>query len=242
MFLCQPCGGLRSCVFQQPPLLMFFLCLVTLAVTFLSLGAYVKTHPVRNADVTQDWDSLLQALGLLQFCPQGNTTGRVTPLLLAGSPLNVSGLHPGGLASTSVLVGLSLRPWDPVTNTSGLRLSVSSAQLGLRGEGTGADLFVTVSPVRSAGGCGDTDCSTKYCVTVTAPVSLLPQARRIGCCVLSACCTQVCVCSPSGVSCACSALSASVTPKRRGPRCSCDRTGQGGRGGAMRPVYGHCGT
>ncbi|MEE6522724.1 hypothetical protein FKM82_021347 [Ascaphus truei] len=177
MFLCQPCGGLRSCVFQQPPLLMFFLCLVTLAVTFLSLGAYVKTHPVRNADVTQDWDSLLQALGLLQFCPQGNATGRVTPLLLAGSPLNVSGLHPGGLASTSVLVGLSLRPWDPVTNTSGLRLSVSSAQLGLRGEGTGADLFVTLSPVRSAGGCGDTDCSTKYCVTVTAPVSLLPQAR-----------------------------------------------------------------
>ncbi|XP_053551052.1 insulin-like growth factor-binding protein 3 receptor isoform X3 [Bombina bombina] len=64
--------GLRACIHQYPPLVMFFLCIATLVISFLCLGVYVKTHTVRDADVAQDWDSFILALSMLHFCPKGD--------------------------------------------------------------------------------------------------------------------------------------------------------------------------
>ncbi|XP_075035026.1 insulin-like growth factor-binding protein 3 receptor isoform X3 [Mixophyes fleayi] len=172
---CRPCQGIRSSVLRHPPVATFFLCLVTLSVTFLSYGAYIQTHSVK--DFTQDWDSFLRTLSLKKICPQGNMTSS-SPDLTVG-PSKVPAVHTEGLGSVSVLAGIMLSPWQLAVNHTGLRIYTTGGQLGMRGLSADAHLTVTVTSGRWSVQCNnsDTECSVRYCVTVTGPSSLLPRTR-----------------------------------------------------------------
>ncbi|KAM4025371.1 insulin-like growth factor-binding protein 3 receptor isoform 1-T3 [Anomaloglossus baeobatrachus] len=163
---CLCCAGLRLCVRHHPPLVTFLLCLVTLAITFLCFGIYLRSYPVKDADFTQDFDTILQALSASPICPQRNVTGR--PSSPASAP------EDGERDSVSVLAGVTLTP--PV-NYSGLRIQATAEQLRMKGPGTDSPLLITVTPSWWSAQCNDSDaeCSGKFCVTVTGPPSVLPQ-------------------------------------------------------------------
>lgn len=49
----QPVTNLRDYFSQNPPVVTFFLCLLTLAVSFICLSSYSYTHIVPNPDTTK---------------------------------------------------------------------------------------------------------------------------------------------------------------------------------------------
>ncbi|XP_053551051.1 insulin-like growth factor-binding protein 3 receptor isoform X2 [Bombina bombina] len=164
--------GLRACIHQYPPLVMFFLCIATLVISFLCLGVYVKTHTVRDADVAQDWDSFILALSMLHFCPKGNMTGNLS---------NVSELSTVGFRKKSVVAVLGLHPWDSASSSTSLRLAVKGIQLGLKGDREDANMVVTVSRFIETEKCNASDqaCITRFCITVFGPESSLPNTRQV---------------------------------------------------------------
>lgn len=49
----QPLTNLRDYVSQNPPGVTFFLCLLSLAISFIFLGSYSYTHILPNPDTTK---------------------------------------------------------------------------------------------------------------------------------------------------------------------------------------------
>ncbi|XP_075687021.1 insulin-like growth factor-binding protein 3 receptor [Rhinoderma darwinii] len=170
---CPFCTGLRQCVRHHPPLVTFFLCLVTLAATFMFFGIFVRTHSVKDVDYTKDYDTVLQTLSASKICPQRNVT----------APFSASELVQGSapdhedLGNVSVLASVTLSPWQPSINHSGLQIRATAGQLGMKGPGTDSHLLITVTSSWCSAQCNDSgaECSEKYCIIVTGPQSVLPQ-------------------------------------------------------------------
>lgn len=167
------CSGVLLRVRHHPPLVTFFLCLVTLAITFLCFGIYVRTFLVKDADFTKDFGTVLQTLSAGKICPQRNVTG---PSAALDSVQGSSIISAPDLGNVSVLASVSLSPWQPSANYSGLQIRATAGQLGMKGPGSGSHLLVTVTASWWSAQCNDSDaqCSAKCCVTVTGPQSALP--------------------------------------------------------------------
>ncbi|XP_040296591.1 uncharacterized protein LOC121008232 [Bufo bufo] len=166
---CLFCTGLRLSVRHHPPLVTFFLCLLTLAATFLCYGVFIRTYPVRDADFTQDFDTVLQTLTASKICPQKNGTA---PTVQASSA------DRSDLASVSVLASVTLSPWQPSVNHSGLHIYATASQLGMTGPGADSPLLITVRSSWWSAQCNDSDaeCSGRFCVTVSGLQAVLPQS------------------------------------------------------------------
>lgn len=151
----------------------FFLCLVTLTVTFLCFGIYIRSHLVKDADFTKDFDTVLQTLSTSKICPQRNVSAPPAALgLVQGSSI----IAAPDLGNVSVLASVTLSPWQPSGNHSGLQIRATAGQLGMKGPGTDSHLLVTVTSSWWSAQCNESDseCSAKYCVIVTGPQSALP--------------------------------------------------------------------
>lgn len=48
-----PFENIRTILMNNPPVVVFFLCMVLMAAAFIGFGAYTKKHDVRDPDVTQ---------------------------------------------------------------------------------------------------------------------------------------------------------------------------------------------
>ncbi|XP_026178609.1 transmembrane protein 248 [Mastacembelus armatus] len=68
----QPVTNLREYISQNPPVVTFFLCLFTLAFSFIYLSYYSYTHTLPNPDKAKDWNYLLSSLSQLQLCVKVN--------------------------------------------------------------------------------------------------------------------------------------------------------------------------
>lgn len=55
-----PVTNLKEYVSQNPPVVTFFLCLLTLAMSFISLSSYSSTHIVPNPDTTKVSITIIQ--------------------------------------------------------------------------------------------------------------------------------------------------------------------------------------
>ncbi|XP_030065429.1 insulin-like growth factor-binding protein 3 receptor isoform X1 [Microcaecilia unicolor] len=144
-FCCSLSERLRFCIEQRPPLMMLLLCFAALAVAFAAFGTYVGSHDVRNSDIVKDWNTFLQSVTELQFCPNGDLDGSdVMPLnsalrkhvaspLVDHANLNISATSEQWV-SISVLVPI-------VFHSSGVsepgegpwRVIMAGHQLGLKG-------------------------------------------------------------------------------------------------------------
>ncbi|KAM5152499.1 insulin-like growth factor-binding protein 3 receptor [Mantella aurantiaca] len=167
----QPCQSLRPCLLRHPPMVAFFLCVVTLGFTYLALGAYVRTQPMRDIDFSQDWGGILQALGAGKICPQGNSSRGMT------TGEGASTENPKDNANVSVLITFTVSPWQLVTNHSNLQIKATGAQLGMKGPGADNPLTITLTSYWSSDYCNasEAECSVKYCLILTGPRDLLPQ-------------------------------------------------------------------
>ncbi|KAF3850877.1 hypothetical protein F7725_012649 [Dissostichus mawsoni] len=70
----QPGTNLRDYVSQNPPLVTFFLCLLTLAISFICFSSYSYTHTVPNPDTVKDWNHLLSSFSEHKLCVQANAS------------------------------------------------------------------------------------------------------------------------------------------------------------------------
>ncbi|XP_054848221.1 insulin-like growth factor-binding protein 3 receptor [Eublepharis macularius] len=170
MVICPLLGSLRVCLERHPPLVTFFFCLLSLAVAFASFAVYIQSHDVRNPDVKEDWNSLLTSLAHLMFCIPNKThedTSTLPPSAAADSRTTVS-----------VLVGLTFEHQngtDPPNGTH-LALTVRGTRLGLKGPDAQEPIHFLIAIMNSL--------SHESCLSIIAPLSLLPKTRQPPKCVM----------------------------------------------------------
>ncbi|MBN3310978.1 TM248 protein, partial [Amia calva] len=193
MVVWQPLGNLRSCLVHQPPAVIFFLCLLSLAITFISFGAYTQSHEVKNPDIAQDWNKVLSSLASLHFClPENGTDGQTEPLDLGqthgASPLvehetvdgrTANSSHGTSSVRVSFLVQLA---WDPQSlnqDRLSLQTTLWGRQLGFKGsaakEALNLTLIIPAQSQLSSNGSGDQPAHIATCLTITGPTHVLPD-------------------------------------------------------------------
>ncbi|XP_014026194.2 transmembrane protein 248 isoform X1 [Salmo salar] len=172
----QPVANLRDYVSQHPPGVTFFLCVLTLALTFLSLGSYTHTHRLPNPD-TQDWNQFLSSLANLQLCARANGTAMETvsspPFAkeeVCGTVLLNSTQSPPSITQLSLWVPLAVMDSSDIQSLSDLCLhgTLLASQLGLTGNEAVNVTLMFSSP--SVGG------NSHACLSVSAPTHILPPA------------------------------------------------------------------
>ncbi|XP_072289051.1 transmembrane protein 248 isoform X2 [Eucyclogobius newberryi] len=74
MVLWQPITNLKDYVANKPPGVTFFICLLTLALSFTFLGLYSYTHMLPNPDAVKDWNHLLSSIAQYHLCEKNSTS------------------------------------------------------------------------------------------------------------------------------------------------------------------------
>lgn len=166
----QPITNLKDYVSQNPPGVTFFLCLLTLAVTFICLSSYTYNHTMPNPDTTKDWNHLLSSLSQFQLCVNTNSS---SPRLVSPAPSpptkTEASVHPTIAPSVTTLhlkVPLVIFPnlkKDSIKDVA-LHTTFKSSQLNLGGNG---NINVTLEVFSGN--------DTYTCLTISAPSHLLPM-------------------------------------------------------------------
>nr|XP_015221893.1 PREDICTED: transmembrane protein 248-like isoform X2 [Lepisosteus oculatus] len=190
----QPFGNLRRCMEDQPPVVIFFLCLLSLAVTFIGFGAYARSHEVKNPDIVQDWNQVLGSLAKLRFCVLENGTDSSTAPLVTGethasAPLVQHETHDGHVGNPSsdplALTHLSIvgqLDWAPQRQDQDpvyLSATLWGKQLDFKGsaEKTALNIsFILPSWSQLAGNGSERQSGpSRTCIGFSAPARLLPD-------------------------------------------------------------------
>ncbi|XP_061134971.1 transmembrane protein 248 [Syngnathus typhle] len=171
----QPISNLRDKVSQNPPAVTFFLCLVTLAISFICLGSYSSNHTMPNPDTEKDWNHLLSTLAHFHLCVKSNWSSD-EPASLGPSPLIEQKRNkdtsldltpqPSHVSSLHLKVPLTITTSHGLPKDVDLSTTFTASQLHL-----GGNEIVNVD-IHSE---NDTDiCLTLRASTALFPMSLLP--------------------------------------------------------------------
>ncbi|XP_008280256.1 transmembrane protein 248 [Stegastes partitus] len=173
----QPVTNLREYVSQNPPGTTFFLCLLTLAISFICLSSYSSTHTLPNPDTTKDWNHLLSALSQFQLCVTGNTSSSELVSSVSSPLMEQEKDRRTSTNSTKSLSPIThLRLKVPLTVTSSspgsslkdlsLHVTFNASQLQLGGK---KRVNLTLESLS-----GD---NAHTCLTISAPTHLVPMSR-----------------------------------------------------------------
>uniref|UniRef100_A0A3Q3QQW8 TMEM248/TMEM219 domain-containing protein n=1 Tax=Monopterus albus TaxID=43700 RepID=A0A3Q3QQW8_MONAL len=176
MGLWQPVTNLRDYISHNPPGVTFFLCLLTLTISFICLSSYSYTHTLPNPDITQDWNHLLSSLSQFQLCMKVNESSSE---LVSPVPSRLMEQEKDRETSvtftkmTSSVIHLHLKVPLAVTTSSasgslkdiGLHTTLSASQLNI-----GGNEIVNVTLEFLPGN------SSHTCLTINAPAHLLPMS------------------------------------------------------------------
>lgn len=164
-----PVTNLRDYVSQNPPGVTFFLCLLTLAISFICLSSYSYRHTLPNPDTVEDWNHLLSSLSQFQLCVKDNTSSSELPVAsaLMDRDTSVNSTKSPSLTTLRLMVPLA------VTSNSnsgslkylGLHTALRASQLHL-----GGNEIVNMTLEFLSGN------DTYTCLTISAPVHLLPMS------------------------------------------------------------------
>ncbi|XP_060894068.1 transmembrane protein 248 isoform X2 [Labrus mixtus] len=169
----QPLTNLRDYVSQNPPVVTFFLCLLTLAVTFVCLSSYSYNHNVPNPDTTKVRSHLLSSLSQFKLCVNSNASlpelvsPTTSPLRLRKRDVSV---HPTNTPSVTTLHLRVPLVVTPISNSDSLKnlalhTALNSSQLRLEGNDS---INMTLEIVSGN--------DTYTCLTISAPTHLLPMS------------------------------------------------------------------
>lgn len=164
----QPGTNLRDYVSQNPPLVTFFLCLLTLAISFICFSSYSYTHTVPNPDTVKDWNHLLSSFSQHKFCVQANASSSELVSPVPSPLMDKDSL----VSSTKTLTTLHLKvPLSVTTNSNSgslknlaLHTAFRASQLHLGGT---ESVDVTLEFL--------TENDSYTCLTIRAPAHLLPM-------------------------------------------------------------------
>lgn len=164
----QPMTNLRDYVYQNPPGVTFFLCLLTLAVSFICLGSYSHTHTLPNPDTAKDWNRLLSFLSQYQLCVKANASSS-EPVSPVPSPLMEGDSSVNSTKSPAAILHLKVPLVVTANSNSGsvkdlsLHTSLRASQLRLGGKEI---VNVTLENLSA----------NETCLTISAPTHLLPMS------------------------------------------------------------------
>ncbi|XP_041856630.1 transmembrane protein 248 [Melanotaenia boesemani] len=171
----QPVSNLREYVSHNPPGATFFLCLLSLAISFICLNIYSSTHILPNPDVEKDWNHLFSSLSQFQLCVKENASSFAevssnSPLLMEQGKDQMTSVN-STKSSTSITV-LHLRVPLTVTTSSpngllkdvGLFTTLKASQLYLEDKDH-FNLTLEIVPGNSS----------HTCLSIRAATHLLPM-------------------------------------------------------------------
>ncbi|XP_028434331.1 insulin-like growth factor-binding protein 3 receptor [Perca flavescens] len=167
----QPLTNLRDYVSQNPPGVTFFLCLLTLAISFICLSSYSYTHTLPNPDTAKDWNHLLASLSKFQLCVKANasTSELVSPV---PSPLMDRNISVDSTKTPSLTMLRLKVPLAVTTNSNSGSLKYLGLQTALRASQLylGGNEIVNVTLEVLSGN------DTYTCLTINAQTHLLPMS------------------------------------------------------------------
>lgn len=164
----QPVTNLKDYVSQNPPGVTFFLCLLTLAISFICISSYSYTHTLPNPDTAQDWNHLLSSLSQFQLCVKVNSNSSelvsTLPAPLKDRDNSVDSSKPPSVTRLRLKVPLALST-NLNSGSLGLHTALRAKQLHL-----GGNEIVNVTLEFFSGN------DTYTCLTISAPTHLLPMS------------------------------------------------------------------
>lgn len=164
MVIWQPVTNLREYVSNKPPGVTFFFCLLALALSFICLSVYSRTHILPNPDVTQDWNHLLTSIAQHHLCEKNNTIFKPVIPKFPNKELNTT---EDSVRFLQVQVPLLLVPKsNDISQSISLHTTFTSSQLHLEGNETYSVMLDFITN------------ESKPCLTLTA-TSPLPSISPV---------------------------------------------------------------
>ncbi|PWA19741.1 hypothetical protein CCH79_00006969, partial [Gambusia affinis] len=167
-------SNLREYVSHNPPGVTFFLCLLTLAFSFIVLSSYSYSHSLPNPDIEQDWNTLLLSFSNFHLCEKENASsqGHATPIAPLQTMQEKDKKTSISATSSSSVTDLHLRVPLTVTSSSPtgtlkdtvLFTTLTARQLKL-GDKELVSLALEILP----------EDSEHMCLTIRAPTHILPM-------------------------------------------------------------------
>nr|XP_046243273.1 transmembrane protein 248 isoform X2 [Scatophagus argus] len=166
-----PVSNLRDYISHNPPVVTFFLCLLTLAISFICLSSDIYSHSLPNPDTSKDWNYLLSSLSQFQLCIKANSSSPEPVTPVPSPPINRDTLV--NTTKTPSIISLRLKVPLTVTTTSksgslkdlGLHTMLTAKQLHI-----GDNDIVNVTLELLSGN------DTYTCLIISAPADLLPMS------------------------------------------------------------------
>ncbi|XP_061841790.1 transmembrane protein 248 isoform X2 [Nerophis lumbriciformis] len=162
-------SNLREYVSQNPPAVTFCVCILTLAMSFISLGSYINTHTLSNPDTTaKDWNHLLATLSQFHLCVKVNQSSD-EPVFLTKEEKDRTTPSLDSTIQTPSVIRLYLKIPVDVTSSHGLPKDVdlyttmTASQLHLGGN------EIVALKIQSEN-------DTCTCLTIKAQADLLPMS------------------------------------------------------------------
>ncbi|XP_017269075.1 transmembrane protein 248 [Kryptolebias marmoratus] len=165
-------SNLREYVSHNPPGATFFLCLLTLSISFIYFGSYSYTHSLPNPDIEKDWNVVLSSLTQFHLCEKINPQSieqvsslpqqlteqekaKTTSANSTISPASVTVLH------LSVPLSVTTSSQSGSLKNIGLLANIEASQLHL---GDKEMVNFTLQIVSDGSNC----------LTISAPTNILP--------------------------------------------------------------------
>ncbi|XP_062858880.1 transmembrane protein 248 [Trichomycterus rosablanca] len=192
----QPITNLRNTIQHHPPVVVFFLCLLVLSVTLISVGLYSQNHEMKNPDINMDWNQMLKSFSSLKFCTQFNDTellnGKqdiISPPLLDHGHEFITNTSQKTTEVISVFMLAPLLCVGDYPTYNSISSTLLGSQLGLKGaagkQTLNISLFLDQQTQKTSTDSESaqkmpTDAKTKHqsmisCLKITAPRYILPQ-------------------------------------------------------------------
>ncbi|KAM4578433.1 insulin-like growth factor-binding protein 3 receptor [Fundulus diaphanus] len=167
-------SNVKEYMSQNPPGATFFLCLLTLALSFMVLSSYNYSHTLPNPDIAQDWNTLLSSFSQFHLCEKENAssafyTSLIPPLsstqkMDQKTSVNTT-RHPSSVTVVHLHVPLTVTSSSPsaMLKDIGLFTTLTASQLNL-GDKEPVNLALEIL----------SEDSKHICLTISAPTNILP--------------------------------------------------------------------
>ncbi|XP_051739775.1 transmembrane protein 248 [Ctenopharyngodon idella] len=139
----RPVSNLRDRVFRHPPVVVFFLSLLILSITFVCIGLYSQNHDIKNPDISVDWNGVLGSIAGFKFCTHLNDTDAQ---LEEDSPRMVEHADRTNISTSTAHVSLQvpLVFIGDVPDDTVISATMLGSQLGMKGAAAKASVNISL--------------------------------------------------------------------------------------------------
>lgn len=170
----RPVSNLRDQLSQHPPVVVFFLCILILSITFVSFGLYSRYHDIKNPDISLDWNQVLGSIAGFSFCTHLNDTDahleEDSPRMVEHADTITTNVSMN-TSHVSLLVPLVIT--GEIRSDSVISTTMLGSQLGMKGDAANTTVNITLH--LHSGVSNNQTGPQLTCLQLTALTHVLPQ-------------------------------------------------------------------